>query len=163
MLRTGVLTGRAIALPGAPEELRTSLAAAGAELGGARPDTLVVDARGPFTDAGAGYDGVRAAVDGAFALVRDAAVKHWIDQDGAGRVVVLASPPGAGPHAGAARAGLENLVRTLGTEWARHAITTVAVLPGDATPEPSLADLVAWLCSPAGAYLSGTALTLDAL
>lgn len=151
--------------------------------------TLVADARPAFAAAGGGYDGVRAGMDGAFAAVREAAVAHWIPaaEDGTtagpgaapggatlseatggdaavgpgGQVVLIAPAPGAGRHAVAARSGLENLARTLSTEWARHGITTVAVLPGEVTSEAALADLIAWLCSPAGAYLSGTALTLD--
>ena len=199
MLRDGVLTGRTIALAGADPVLAAALQAAGADtvhvgspslsegrtaLGA--PSTLVADARPAFEAAGGGYDGVRAGVDGAFAVVRDVAVAHWIrgEEDApaghappaasgdsvvgvapasapGGQAILVAPAPGAGRHSGAARSGLENLVRTLSTEWARHQITTVAVLPGDATTEAALADLVAWLCSPAGAYLSGTALTLD--
>ncbi len=165
MLRDGVLTGRRIAVWGAPGALGDALAALGAEVGepGDTPaDVVVADARAAFTGAGGGYDGLRAAADGAFAVARDAAAAHWIDTERAGRVVLVAPAPGAGLHAAAARAALENLARTLSTEWARHEVTTVAILPGDPTPEPALADLVAWLASPAGAYLSGTALTLDA-
>lgn len=188
MLRDGVLTGRTIALAGADPALVTALEASGAETvnvdapslseGHAAFGTLVADARPAFEAAGGGYDGVRAGIDGAFAAVRDTAVAHWIPSEGAestppvvpaataaaapgGQVVIIAPAPGAGRHAGAARSGLENLVRTLSTEWARHRITTVAILPGDVTTEAALAELVAWLCSPAGAYLSGTALTLD--
>lgn len=193
MLRDGVLTGRTIALagagPGLAEQLTTLGAAirpdaapapgrahpapaAPARSGGrpvtaaaadGRPDTLVVDTRSAFTAAGGGYAGVRAAIDGAFTVTRETALAHWIDAAGPGQVVLVAPAPGAGRHAGAARAGLENLARTLATEWARHAVTTVAVLPGDATAGLALAELVAWLATPAGAYLSGTALTLDAL
>lgn len=180
MLRTGVLTGRTIALaPGdaalaaALERLGAAVTAPNAEAAPppgvgsaldaptARPDTLVVDARGPFAAAGGGYPGLRSALDLAFSTARETALAHWIDRPGGGQVVLLAPAPAAGAHAEAARAGLENLVRTLGTEWARHQVTTVAVLPGDATTETALADLVGWLASPAGAYLSGTALTLD--
>jgi hypothetical protein len=181
VLRTGLLTGRTIALAGTSTEIADALAAAGASHttaagardalavadpqgdGPARPDVLVADARDAFTAAGGGYDGLRAAVDGAFAAARDVAAEHWIDREGAGRLVLVAPAPGAGAHAGATAAGLENLARSLSTEWARHAVTTVAVLPGDATTEATLAGLVAWLASPAAAYLSGTALTLDRL
>ncbi len=168
-----MLTGRTMALHGAPpalaarmEALGATLSAHGAPDGGAgsalgAPQTLVADTRTAFTEAGGGYEGVRAAVDGAFAAARDVAVRHWIDREGGGQVVLVAPAQGAGAHAAAARAALENLARTLSTEWARHAITTVAILPGDATGEEALADLVAWLATPAGAYLSGTALTLD--
>lgn len=175
MLRTGVLKGRTIALWGVPGPVGSHLEALGAQLellgavdaasprAGARVDTLVADARAAFGAAGGGSPGLRAAVDGAFAATRDRAVAEWIDRRGGGQVVLVAPAPGAGAYAGAARAALENLARTLGTEWARHAVTVVAVLPGDATSDGELAELVAWLATPAGAYLSGTALTLDPL
>ena len=163
MLRTGVLAGRTVALAGGEPVLAATLERLGATLAdpAARHDTLVLDARGAFAAAGGGHDGLRAAVDGAFSAARDAAATHWIDRPGGGQVVLIAPAPGAGRHAGAAGAALENLVRTLSTEWARHGVTTVAVLPGDRTGEGALGELVAWLASPAGAYVSGTALTLD--
>ncbi|HEY3959764.1 MAG TPA: hypothetical protein VGL68_04550 [Solirubrobacteraceae bacterium] len=77
-----------------------------------------------------------------------------------GRVVYLAPPPNTGPHAEAARAGLENLARTLSIEWARHAITLVAIAPGEATAAGEVAALCAYLASPAGAYFSGCLLDL---
>ena len=49
-----------------------------------------------------------------------------LERDG-GLVVVIAPAPGAGEHAEAARAGLENLARTLSIEWARFATRAVAV------------------------------------
>ena len=79
---------------------------------------------------------------------------------GGGRVVLIAPAPGAGPHAGALRAALENLARTLSTEWARFGITPCAVLPGDATAPGEVAALCAFLASEAGDYVAGTALTL---
>ncbi len=82
-------------------------------------------------------------------------------QDGRGRrIVYLAPPPDAGEHADAARAGLENLARTLSIEWARHAVTPVAIAPGPATTPGELAALTAYLASPAGAYFSGCLLDL---
>jgi NAD(P)-dependent dehydrogenase (short-subunit alcohol dehydrogenase family) len=163
VLRAELLNGRTIALAGAPVGLSAALQALGATVAadGARPDTIVADARAAFLTAGAGYEGVRAGVDGAFTAVRDVATDHWIDGPGTGQVVLVAPVEGAGRHAGAARAGLENLARTLSTEWARHGVSTVALLPGPATTEAALADLVGWLASPAGAYVSGTALTVD--
>ena len=50
-----------------------------------------------------------------------------------GLIVLIAPPPGDAHHA-AARAGLENLARTLSIEWARHGIRPVAILPGGARP-----------------------------
>jgi NAD(P)-dependent dehydrogenase (short-subunit alcohol dehydrogenase family) len=77
-----------------------------------------------------------------------------------GRIVYLAPPPDAGEHADAARAGLENLARTLSIEWARHAVTPVAIAPGPATMRGEVAALTAYLASPAGAYFSGCLLDL---
>jgi NAD(P)-dependent dehydrogenase (short-subunit alcohol dehydrogenase family) len=77
-----------------------------------------------------------------------------------GRIVYLAPPTDAGEHADAARAGLENLARTLSIEWARHAVTPVAIAPGPATMRGEVAALTAYLASPAGAYFSGCLLDL---
>jgi NAD(P)-dependent dehydrogenase (short-subunit alcohol dehydrogenase family) len=77
-----------------------------------------------------------------------------------GRIVYLAPACGSHEHADAARAGLENLARTLSIEWARYAITAVSVMPGRATSTSEVASLVAYLASPAGAYFSGCRLDL---
>ncbi|HEY4426689.1 MAG TPA: hypothetical protein VGN08_00635 [Solirubrobacteraceae bacterium] len=79
-----------------------------------------------------------------------------------GRVIYLAPALGAGEHAAAARAGLENLARTLSVEWARHAVTTVAIAPSDGSSPAEVAALVAYLASPAGSYFSGCLLDLAA-
>ncbi len=76
------------------------------------------------------------------------------------RIVLLAPAPSAGAHADAARAGLENLARTLSIEWSRHAITPVAIAAGDDTATDEVAALVAYLASPAGDYFSGCLLDL---
>jgi len=80
--------------------------------------------------------------------------------EGAGRIVYLAPAGGEGECAGAARAGLENLARTLSIEWARFAITAVTI----AAPVPDgveeAAALTAYLASPAGAYFSGCLLDM---
>jgi citronellol/citronellal dehydrogenase len=80
-----------------------------------------------------------------------------------GGLVVLLAPPPGGAEASAARAGLENLARTLSIEWARFGVRPVAVLPGPATTPGEVAELVAYLASPAGAYYSGCAFTLGAV
>jgi hypothetical protein len=77
-----------------------------------------------------------------------------------GKVVLVGPRPDAGPFAGAARAGLENLARTLSVEWARYGVTAVAVWPGERTTGEELAELVSFLVSPAGDYLSGCRLAL---
>jgi NAD(P)-dependent dehydrogenase (short-subunit alcohol dehydrogenase family) len=148
--------------------------------GGAPPTVLVVDAAALF-DAGAGagpgaLDGSappaassgrsgdpRAALGASLqstwiatrAFVQQALLAH----ERGGRVVYVCAPERAGEFARAARAGVENLARTLSVEWARHAITVVAIAPrgGDAG---EVAALVAYLASPAGAYFSGCVLDL---
>jgi NAD(P)-dependent dehydrogenase (short-subunit alcohol dehydrogenase family) len=82
------------------------------------------------------------------------------EQARGGRIVYVAPAPQGGAHAEAARAGLENLSRTLSIEWARHQTTTVTIAPGDETAAQELAALVAYLASPAGAYFSGCLLDL---
>jgi NAD(P)-dependent dehydrogenase (short-subunit alcohol dehydrogenase family) len=77
-----------------------------------------------------------------------------------GRIVYLAPAGAGGEHADAARAGLENLARTLSVEWARHSITVVTIAPGLASTAGELAALTAYLASPAGAYFSGCLLDL---
>jgi NAD(P)-dependent dehydrogenase (short-subunit alcohol dehydrogenase family) len=76
------------------------------------------------------------------------------------RIVYLAPAQGAGEQADAARAGLENLGRTLSTEWARYGITLVTIAPGETTATGEVAALCAYLASPAGAYFSGCLLDL---
>jgi NAD(P)-dependent dehydrogenase (short-subunit alcohol dehydrogenase family) len=77
------------------------------------------------------------------------------------RLVYIAPPAGYGAHAEAARAGLENLVRTLSIEWARFAVCAVAIAPGAHTAPADVGAVVAYLCSPAGAYFSGCLLDLS--
>jgi NAD(P)-dependent dehydrogenase (short-subunit alcohol dehydrogenase family) len=52
------------------------------------------------------------------------------------------------------------MARTLSIEWARHAVRPVTILPGTATSPAEVAELVAFLASPAGAYYAGCAFTL---
>ena len=80
---------------------------------------------------------------------------------GSGKIVLVAPRPGAGEHAEALRAGVENLARTTSIEWARYAITPTAVLPGPQTADAELAEVVAYLVSPAGDYFAGCVLALD--
>jgi hypothetical protein len=96
--------------------------------------------------------GGQAALDDAWDAIR----AHMLPPR-KGLIVLLAPPPGDA-HAEAARAGLENLARTLSIEWARHEIRPVTILQGgdpDAT-----AELVAFLASKAGAYYAGCAFSL---
>jgi hypothetical protein len=74
--------------------------------------------------------------------------------------VLLGPRPRDGAHASALGAALENTARTLSIEWARHAISATAVLPGDATTDDEVAELIAYLASPAGDYFSGCAFAM---
>jgi NAD(P)-dependent dehydrogenase (short-subunit alcohol dehydrogenase family) len=109
--------------------------------------------------------GRREALDGAleetWATVREVATA-LIESPAPGKLVLIAPRPDAGPLAGAARAGLENLARTLSVEWARYGVTTVVVAPGPGTTAEQLALLVCFVVSGAGDYLSGCRLELGA-
>ena len=118
---------------------------------------LVVDAAALF--GGGGDAALRAALDGAWCAVRATANAAFIP-GGGGKVVLVAPRPAAGEHAEALRAALENLARTSSIEWARYAITPTALLPGPETPETELAEVVAYLASPAGDYFSGCVMEL---
>jgi citronellol/citronellal dehydrogenase len=124
-------------------------------------DTLVCDAAAPFVDAGGGVEGLGAGLDGVWNATRAVANAVWIPGVG-GKLVLLGPRPREGAHARALGAALENTARTLSIEWARHAIRATAVLPGDATTDLHVAQLIAYLASPAGDYFSGCAFTLGA-
>jgi NAD(P)-dependent dehydrogenase (short-subunit alcohol dehydrogenase family) len=113
---------------------------------------LVVDA-GPAFAAG-GETALREANERAWVATRAVATGALIPA-GAGKVVLIAPRPDRGAFAGAARAALENLARTLSVEWARYGVTAVAIAPGAGTSDDDLAELVCFLVSPAGDYFSG--------
>lgn len=123
---------------------------------------LVNDAASLFAQAPAGLPALRACLDASWNATRAVAHAGFL-RDGAqgGRVVHLAPRAGAGEHAVPARAGLENLARTLSTEWARHAIVVTTIAPGERSTAEEVAQLVAFLASPAGGYYSGCLFTLD--
>lgn len=178
VLKYELLQGRAVALGGpATPEMAAALSDLGARVDAlelpeetedervgewARAhgplDALVYDARPSF--AGGGLEALVGMTQDAWQAVREVAVGALLEADGPGKIVLLAPRPDAGPHAEAARAALENLARTLSVEWARHAVTVVAVAPGPNTGENELSELACFLCSPAGAYLSGCRLEL---
>jgi NAD(P)-dependent dehydrogenase (short-subunit alcohol dehydrogenase family) len=161
ILRDRVLTGVSVVAAGAPD-VAAACAALGAEVDHLEVDpfgdepalevadgvVIVWDGAGAFA-AHEGVQATRAALDGAWLAIRRAGTVRDA------KLILLAPPPGS-PHAEAARAGLENLARVLGIEWARFNTRVVAILPATATPP----DLVAYLASPAGDYFSGCALTL---
>ncbi len=151
--------------------LDAAVTAVAGEAGGI--DLLVVDGAGLFAHAlapdGDGHAALRACLDAAWNATR-AVVNHaFLAAPGGdegppagsgGRIVYLAPAPDAGEYAEAARAGLENLARTLSIEWARHGVNTVTIAPGAETAAGEVATLVAYLASPAGSYFSGCLLDL---
>jgi len=122
-------------------------------------ELLAVDGASVFAQAG-GREALRACLDASWNVTRAVAASAFLPDERGGRIVYVAPSPDDGEHADAARAGLENLARTLSIEWARHGITTVAVAPGAATAPSEVAALTAYLASPAGAYFSGCLLDL---
>ena len=118
---------------------------------------LVVDAAGLFAPGG-GRESLMGSLAACWNAARAAAGAALIESGG-GRILLL-GPPAGSEHAAAAVAGLENTARTLSIEWARYAITTVAVAPGEKTGPDELAALACWLLSPAGSYFSGCLLDL---
>ena len=129
-----------------------------AGLGGAA--VLIVDAAGLY-ELAPGADGLDDALQATWDLVRALANGAFIPGSSGGRIFLLSPRSGAADiHAAAAAAGLENLARTLSVEWARYAITIVAIAPGGETSDEEVASVCAWLASPAGDYFSGCLMDL---
>ena len=161
-----------------------------------RLDTLVNNAGGQFLSPAETISpkGFRTVVDlnviGTWLMTHAAATKAFIPQEGGKVLSVTLSPHNGMPgmvHSGAARAAVENMMRTLSIEWARFGIKTVALAAGHFATETLLtkypqaivdnvarsiplqrtgraeemAWLVAYLASPAGDFYSGTTITLD--
>src|SRR4051812_33046079 len=180
LLRPGLLDGLDVVLAGAPEAVGEALAALGADVHELTADPLdeeavgaaagslphatfvVADASAAMRAAG-GDDGagLRDAVAAAWNVARALVVAH-LEPSGFGKVVLVAPRPRDGAGAAAAGAALENLARTTGVEWARLGIRVVAVRPRDSTNDAALAQVLAFVASPAGDYFSGTALDLGA-
>jgi NAD(P)-dependent dehydrogenase (short-subunit alcohol dehydrogenase family) len=74
-------------------------------------------------------------------LCSTAAARRWIARGRGGRIINVSSEAGVygSPgmaHYGAAKAGVQNLTRTLAMEWARHGILVNCIAPGPIdTPE----------------------------
>jgi citronellol/citronellal dehydrogenase len=129
-------------------------------------------------------------VQGTWLMSHAAATKAFIPQGGGKILSVTLSPHHGMPgmvHSGAARAAVENMMRTLAVEWARFGIKTCALAAGQFATETLLtkypravidnlersipigragraeemAWLVAYLASPAGDFFSGTTITID--
>jgi NAD(P)-dependent dehydrogenase (short-subunit alcohol dehydrogenase family) len=150
MLLAGLLEGVKIAVAGAAEVLEEcrTLGAEIAPLGPA-DDEMAVEPVPDVLVCATGSD-----LDSAFISTR-AVANAWIGAERGGKVVLVA-PRDDAPTS----AALENLARTLSIEWARYGITPTAILPGAATSDDEVAQLIAFLASPAGDYYSGCAFTL---
>ncbi|CAB4917709.1 unannotated protein [freshwater metagenome] len=170
-LRDGVLGGLHVVDTGAPSAVVARCAALGAQVHPLDPgagELAMAEVAAALPGAVAVVAGVDLQVEPGEALARAweavrAVVAGHLIPSRFGRVVLIAPAPGAHAQALEIRAALDNLARTTGVEWARHGIRVVAVLPGDATPPDVLAELVAYVISPAGDYISGTSIELDAL
>jgi hypothetical protein len=164
LLRHDVLAGRRVALIGSVDssvaELLVRLGAS-LDVGEDVPHALLHDAADAFGAGGEG--GLAAALQDAWDAVTSAAAQSMIPAGGGGKVVLIAPRLGAGRYAEAARAGLENLARTLSIEWARYGITVTAIMPGRTTRETDVALFVAFLVSDAGGYYSGCRFELGAI
>lgn len=151
--------------PDAVDERAMDEAVAVAVADAGRIDVLAVDGAGLFAHALAHEDdahaALRACVDAAWNVTRGVVNHAFLPSRRGGRIVYLAPRPDAGAYAQAARAGLENLARTLSVEWARHGINAVTIAPGVDSAAGEVAALTAYLASPAGAYFSGCVLDLS--
>jgi hypothetical protein len=179
-LRDGLLEGRAVVLAGGVSDaVRERLAALGARVevmsDGERLGedeervgewaqaltplhAIVYDAGSTFADGGEA--GLTDSLERGWVTVREVANGALIPGDEPSKVVMLGPRPDAGPLADAARAGLESLARTLSVEWARYGVTAALVAPGASSTDEEVAELVCFLVSPAGEYLSGCRLEL---
>jgi NAD(P)-dependent dehydrogenase (short-subunit alcohol dehydrogenase family) len=161
ILRDDLLQGRTVAA-NVTGELREELIALGADVvappGGA--EALVHDARGEFD--GGGQDALLSTLERMWEAIVATANESLIASGRGGKIVLITPGESAGEHAAAARAAIENLARTLSTEWARYGITTTALTPRSDTEERDLAVLTAFLLSEAGGYYSGARFELGA-
>jgi NAD(P)-dependent dehydrogenase (short-subunit alcohol dehydrogenase family) len=149
---------------------RESVEQALAELG--EVNLLLVDTASSFSaerdgdvadgdqPAGAGAAGLVRALEASWRITQAVANAAFIERGAAGRIVYVAPASDAGTQADAARAGLENLARTLSIEWARYGISPLTIAPGVTTAPAEIASLVGYLASPAGDYFSGCLLDL---
>jgi hypothetical protein len=164
VLRPGLLEGLSLLLASAEPPSRFGEMAArrcselGADIG-----RVVVEPTGDEAERREGVDvvvwdgaslaGPRDVLDGAWLALRPQA-RAMIDAQVGGKLVLVGPPP-SDAGAEAARAATENLARTLSIEWARYGIRTAALLPGAETQPAEVAELAAFLASPAGDYYSG--------
>jgi len=160
-----------------------------------RVDVLVNNAGGQFPSPAEhispkGWEAVvRNNLNGTFYMTREVGTTAMIPQK-RGRIVSITAQVARGfpgmAHTGAARAGVENLTRTLAVEWAAHGIRVNAVAPGTirstgtvqygddllevarkATPVKRLGDvdevarLVLFLASDRNDFITGAVIPID--
>jgi citronellol/citronellal dehydrogenase len=134
---------------------------------------------------------VRLNLEATWLMSHAVATGAMIPSGRGGRIVNITLSPHHGlpgmAHSAAARAGVENLTRTLSIEWARFGVLVNAIAVGQVAtetllskyPQPfvegiarsiplqrmghpeDVAWLVAYLASPAGDFISGAVLTVD--
>ncbi len=161
-----------------------------------RLDLLVNNAGGQFLSPAEAISpkGFRTVIElnvqGTWQMTHAAATKAFIPQRSGKVVSVTLSPHNGMPgmvHSGAARAAVENMMRTLSIEWARFGIRLCAVAAGQFDTETlrtkypaeisrnvartvplgrlgreeEMAWLIAYLASPAGDFYSGCVITID--
>ncbi len=161
-----------------------------------RLDTLVNNAGGQFLAPAEAISpkGFRTVIElnvtGTWLMSHAAATKSFMPGGGGKILSVTLSPHNGMPgmvHSGAARAAVENMMRTLSIEWARFGIATCSIAAGQIATETMLtkyprevvenisqsiplgrtgrpeevAWLLAYLASPAGDFYSGTTITID--
>ena len=160
-----------------------------------RIDVLVNNAGGQFPTTAEqlsprGFDAViRNNLSGTFYMTREVATRALIPQRSGSIVNVIANIARGFPgmaHTGAARAGVENLTKSLAVEWAQFDVRVNAVAPGIVyssgiaqyppelvansvarTPQKrigtveEIAHSIIYLASPAAAFITGTTLQID--
>ena len=161
-----------------------------------RIDLLVNNAGGQFMAPAEAITpkGFRTVIElnvvGTWLMTHAVATRAMVPAGGGKVVSVTLSPHHGMPgmvHSGAARAAVENMMRTLSVEWARFGIKTCAIAPGQIETETfktkypkvvtenvartipagrlgqpeEIAWLVAYLASPAGDFHSGAVITVD--
>jgi citronellol/citronellal dehydrogenase len=161
-----------------------------------RIDTLVNNAGGQFLSPAEAISpkGFRTVIElnvtGTWLMTHAAATRAFIPQAEGAVISVTLSPHNGMPgmvHSGAARAAVENMTRTLATEWSRFGIRTCAIAAGQFATDTfvnkypkeivesvhrtipmgrvgesdEMAWLIAFLASDAGAFHSGSVITLD--